>query len=72
MEANKIRQMSTEEIQAEVDDTREELMRLRFQRATGELVDHNQIRLARRKIARMLTILNERRAEEEASLEGEA
>ena len=72
MKITEIRQMSTEEIKAEVDDTREELMRFRFQRATGELVNHNQIRMARRKIARLLTVLNERKVEEEASLEGES
>jgi large subunit ribosomal protein L29 len=59
------REMSVEEIQDEVEDSRENLMRLRFQLTTGELTDHNQIRIARRKIARLLTILKERAEEQQ-------
>jgi large subunit ribosomal protein L29 len=70
MDIAEIREMSVEDIDLELDDTREELMRLRFQQTTGELTDHNQIRIARRKIARLLTVLNERKLAEEK--EGEA
>ena len=65
MNAAEIRDMSVEKIQEELDDARESLMRLRFQLTTGELTDHTQIRITRRKIARLLTILNERAEEEE-------
>lgn len=68
MEAFEIREMKTEDIEEELDDTREALMRLRFQMETGELTDHNQIRIARRKIARLITILSER---EDENSEGE-
>ena len=70
MDVAEISEMSIEDIELEIDDTREELMRLRFQQTTGELTDHNQLRLARRKIARLLTVLNERRSAEKK--EGEA
>jgi ribosomal protein L29 len=70
MEISEIREMSVEDIEMEIDDAREELMRLRFQQTTGELTDHNQLRHARRKIARLLTVLNERKRAEEK--EGEA
>ena len=70
MDVAEIREMSIEDIELEIDDTREELMRLRFQQTTGELTDHNQLRLARRKVARLLTVLNERRLAEKK--EGEA
>ena len=70
MDISEIREMSVEDIEMEIDDTREELMRLRFQQTTGELTDHNQLRYARRKIARLLTVLNERKRAEEK--EGEA
>ena len=66
-----IREMSIEEMENELDAAREELMRLRFQKATGELTDHNQMRSARVKIARLLTISNERTGEEESDQEGE-
>ena len=70
MDISEIREMSIEDIELEIEDTREELMRLRFQQTTGELTDHNQMRTTRRKIARLLTVLNERKRAEEK--EGEA
>ena len=72
MKASEIRALSTEEIEKLLDDAREELMRLRFQKATGELTDTSRLGHTRRHIARLLTILNERRREEEAAkMEGE-
>jgi len=64
-----IRSLATEEIRARVEDAREELLRLRFQQATGELTDHNRLRYTRREIARMLTVIGER--ERLARMEGE-
>jgi len=60
MKAIEIRDLSTNEIRAQLDDTREELMNLRFQMAVGGLTDHTRLSYTRRTIARMLTILNER------------
>jgi large subunit ribosomal protein L29 len=70
MKPAEIREMSTEEIHNQLDETREELMNLRFQQATGELVDYTRLRYTRRLIARLQTIINER--EREAVMEGEA
>ena len=70
MKPAEIREMSTDEILNQLDETREELMNLRFQQATGELVDYTRLRYTRRLIARLQTIINER--ESEAVLEGEA
>ncbi|MCB2179625.1 50S ribosomal protein L29 [bacterium] len=70
MDAAEMREMSKEDIQTELNDSREALMRLRFQLTTGELTDFNQIRFTRRKIARLQTILTERAAAEDK--EGEA
>ena len=70
MKAEEIRALSTEDIRSQRDDAREEMMNLRFQQATGELVDFTRLKYTRRLIARMNTILNER--EKEAALEGEA
>ena len=69
MKAAEIRDMATEAIQARLNDTREELMKLRFQQATGEITDTSRLRQIRHDIARMLSVLRER--EQEASLEGE-
>lgn len=60
MKAEEIRAMATEEIYAELDEAREELMNFRFQMAFGGLTDHTRLRYTRRNIARMLTILTER------------
>ncbi len=70
MEILEIREMNTKDILTELENTREELMRLRFQITTGELTDHNRLGITRQKIARLLTVLRERQPEEE--MEGEA
>ena len=69
MKPEDIRKLSRDEIAARLMDAREELMRLRFQFATGELTDHTRLSQSRRDIARFLTILNE--LEMSADLEGE-
>jgi large subunit ribosomal protein L29 len=60
MKSAEIRALSTEAIQARLNDAKEELMNLRFQQATGELTDYTRVRYTRRTIARLSTILNER------------
>jgi large subunit ribosomal protein L29 len=70
MQADEIRELTTDEIVSRLEDAREELMKLRFQTATGELQDTNQLSITRKMIARLLTILNERSSEPD--LEGEA
>ncbi|MBE9474878.1 MAG: 50S ribosomal protein L29 [Chloroflexi bacterium] len=69
MRASEIRALSTGEIRSNVADSKEELMNLRFQLATGELTDHTRLSYTRRLIARYYTILNERELQEE--MEGE-
>jgi ribosomal protein L29 len=44
-------------------------MNLRFRQATGELTDFTRLRLTRRQIARLMTIIAER--EKQAALGGE-
>ena len=69
MKADEIRALSTDDLRSQVDEAREEVMKLRFQQATGELADFTRLRNTRRLIARLLTILKER--DEEVALEGE-
>ncbi len=59
MKPAEIRKMTAEEIQAKLADTREELMKMRFQQVTGQLTDTNRLGSLRRDIARMETILRE-------------
>ena len=63
-----IRKLAAAEIRAKLADSREELMKLRFQQVTGQLTDTSSLRALRRNIARMETILRE---QERAAVEGE-
>jgi len=55
-----LRSLTTDQLEKELNDTREELMKLRFQMSTGELTDFTRLRITRRQIARLMTFLNER------------
>jgi large subunit ribosomal protein L29 len=59
MKAKEIRNLSAEEIKTKINDSREELMKLRFQQVTGQLTDTSRLRSLRREVARMETILAE-------------
>ena len=59
MKTDEIRKLSLEELQAKLSDSREELMKLRFQQVSGQLTDTSRLRLMRRDIARMETVLKE-------------
>ncbi len=59
MKAQEIREMQVEQLRSKLSDTREELMKLRFQQVTGQLTDSSRLRILRRDIARMETILNQ-------------
>ena len=63
MKPSEIRNLKTEEVESKLADAREELMKFRFNQVNGQLTDSSQMRSKRREIARMLTILNERKAE---------
>jgi large subunit ribosomal protein L29 len=68
MKSNEIRALNPGEIKSKLSDAREELMKLRFQQVTGQLTDSSRLRIVRRDIARMETILREQMTE----VEGEA
>jgi large subunit ribosomal protein L29 len=70
MKAKEIRELSVEQIRSKLMDVRQELMNLRFQQVSGQLTDTSRLRLLRRDIARMETILRE--FERAAAQEGEA
>lgn len=70
MKTEEIRKLSVEEMQVKLSDMREELMKLRFQQVTGQLTDTSHLRLLRRDIARVETLLNE--SSRTAVQEGEA
>lgn len=71
MKASEMREMSVEELENELEDAREALMRFRFQQATGELTDHNQMHFTRKRIARLLTVIMQQKNQEVPGQEGE-
>lgn len=60
VKVKEIRQLSTEELANKVAELKNELFNLRFQLATGQLDNSSSIRLVKKDIARVKTILRER------------
>ena len=58
--ATELRGLSREELNAKVVELKEELFGLRFAAATGQLESHGRLREARKDIARIYTVLQER------------
>jgi large subunit ribosomal protein L29 len=65
VKAAEIRDLPDDELLARLEQHREELFNLRFQAATGQLDNVMRIKQVRHDIARILTVLRERRTEEE-------
>ena len=62
MKVEDLRQKSDDELNQQVLDLRKEAFNLRFQRASGQLENTARVRQVRRDIARVKTVLHERRA----------
>ena len=63
MKVNEIRNLTTEEINAKIKETKEELFNLRFQQATGIIEKPSRIKELRHDVARCKTVLRERELE---------
>ncbi|NQY51254.1 MAG: 50S ribosomal protein L29 [Piscirickettsiaceae bacterium] len=61
MRAFKIREKSIEEIRQELEALCKELFKLRMQNATSQLSRSSELKRVRRDIARMKTVLNEKK-----------
>jgi large subunit ribosomal protein L29 len=59
--ASDLRTRSDDELGERADDLGKEIFNLRFQRASGQLENTTRVRQVRREIARIKTILGERR-----------
>ncbi len=64
MKASDLRARTADELGEEVDTLAREIFNLRFQRASGQLENTARVREVRRGIARIKTILGERRRQE--------
>ena len=60
MDVRDIRKLSDEKLYDQLEDLKEALFNLRFQKAFGQLEDSNSIRRAKRDVARVLTVIRER------------
>ena len=61
--ASELRTLSDDELDHRLAERRQELFNLRFQSVTGALENQARLQLAKREIARILTVMNEREAE---------
>ncbi len=60
MKMTEIRELETSALIDQIEAKREELFKLRISWRTGSLEDPNQMRIVRKDIARMLTVVRER------------
>jgi large subunit ribosomal protein L29 len=65
--ANKMRELTDEELLRKVSSYKEELFNLRFQMATGQLDNPMSIRDVRKNIARCKTVLRQREISRESN-----
>ena len=63
MKAAEARELDVEELEERLAETRRELFNLRFQHAAGQLENTGQLKEVRRNIARLLTVLNQKKQE---------
>jgi large subunit ribosomal protein L29 len=62
LKASDIRELTDDELDRRLDESRQELFNLRFQHATGALENPAALSRAKREIARLLTLAHERAA----------
>ena len=62
MKAKDLRELDDQDLAERLAETRQELFNLRFQAATGALENVARLALAKREIARILTVQNERQS----------
>jgi large subunit ribosomal protein L29 len=60
MRASELREKSSEDLIKELAELKDELFKLRFQHATHQLENPLQLRIVKRNIARVNTVLRER------------
>ena len=60
MKLKDFRDLGTDDLKAQLEETHQELFNLRFRLATKQLVNHREVRRVKRNIARLETLLKER------------
>ena len=60
---DEFRALSTEDLKKQLEDSKQELFNLRFRLATRQLVNHRELPMVKKRVARIRTILRERELE---------
>lgn len=60
MKLKEFRDLSTSDLEKELEESHQELFNLRLRLATKQLVNHRELRRVKKKIARLKTLLRER------------
>jgi large subunit ribosomal protein L29 len=67
MTTKEIRELAPGEITTKLRATRDELLQLRLRKHTGQVEKHHEIRVLRKDIARLETILTEKKSKQTAA-----
>jgi large subunit ribosomal protein L29 len=62
VKASQLRDKSVDELRQQETDLRDQIFKLRFQKATGQAENPQRIALVRKELARVLTVLREKSA----------
>jgi large subunit ribosomal protein L29 len=60
LKLKELRDLSTDDLKKQLEETHQELFNLRFRLATKQLVNHREVRRVKRNIARLETLLKEK------------
>ncbi|MBI3925472.1 MAG: 50S ribosomal protein L29 [Armatimonadetes bacterium] len=58
--SDELRGLSIEDLRGKLDENKQELFNLRFQLATGSLDNNSRLRLVKKEIARIHTVIREK------------
>ena len=60
---DEVRALGTEDLKKQLEDSKQELLNLRFRVATRQMVNNRELPMVKKRIARIRTILRERELE---------
>ena len=60
LKLKEFRDLSTDDLTKQLEETHQELFNLRFRLTTKQLVNHREVRRVKKRIARLKTLLRER------------
>jgi large subunit ribosomal protein L29 len=72
LKADELRDLTDEELDEKMRETRKQLFNLRFQHATGQLDNPRKLRLVRQDIARIMTVQGQRQYDQSGAETQEA